>query len=496
MENSTIKARLKFSQTSCYLCSEWLDDADVEVHIRNCRQEQTVCPNRCGAIVAQKDLQLHSNTCRRGYGESMETPDEFETAPSEEQSGVELTLEQVIATLEHDINSIQLLQTEQTDMRSGVQAELAHLKKYYDVSQRWTGKVYESIVALYKLNYQEKVQRSLELTALREQLKSLAEWRTHIGNRFDILEKQVFFIMQDRAIVEEEIQSTVACMEEPANTLFKQQHYDDAQPSTSKAGKATLATLPLKEPNSLQLNKPADHTASASSMGVAVEAKGPSKEIMEDFINYQVKLNYDQKDMRMRLFDCEERLIGLETTLKKCRRETYYTKQRTEELQSNMLLATNRCTPASENGHIIWRIENFAQRFQHSKELETMMKGPIFTNQPYGYMLQAEASLFGIGTWRGRNLIAGLTILPGPYDALLEWPARLTATICLRDQATNPCEAQHVYKPIVAKVKGHKDKNKHYVYIPHDVLYANNYVKQDTLFLEVIIAHEQSSGSE
>uniref|UniRef100_A0A8W7NZQ4 MATH domain-containing protein n=1 Tax=Anopheles coluzzii TaxID=1518534 RepID=A0A8W7NZQ4_ANOCL len=337
---TTTNGRLMFTQTSCYLCSDWLDDSDVEIHLRKCRRQQTVCPNRCGAIVAKKDLQLHSNTCPKSYGmeSSNEPSNEYVTPPNEEQVGEELSVEQVLQTLENDISSLQLLQTAQKEKHTDVQSELAHLKNYYDVSHRWTGKVYESIVALYKMCYQDKMQHSLDISGLREQLKGTNEWRTDIVNRIDALEKTLFFVNQDRAAIEQ----------------------DSAQ----------------------------------------------------------------------------------------------------------------------------------------SKELETMMKGPIFTNYPYGYMLQLEVSLYGIGTWRGRNMIAGLTILPGPYDELLEWPCRLSATICVRDQAANPAEAVPIYKPIVAKVKGQRDKNQHYVYVPHDQLYSRGYVKKDTLFLEVFVGEEGSDSSE
>ncbi|XP_040174465.1 uncharacterized protein LOC120906679 isoform X1 [Anopheles arabiensis] len=492
---TTTNGRLMFTQTSCYLCSEWLDDSDVEIHLRKCRRQQTVCPNRCGAIVAKKDLQLHSNTCPKSYGmeSSNETSNEYVTPPNEEQAGEELTVEQVLQTLENDISSIQLLQTAQKEKHTDVQSELAHLKNYYDVSHRWTGKVYESIVAMYKMCYQDKMQHSLDISGLREQLKGTNEWRTGIINRIDALEKTLFFIKQDRAAIEQE--AAVSSLTEQAAALSMGPD-DGQQPSTSKA----CQPLALSELNNAPYRTlPAgscDSTSSSSSMEPVVEVKGPIKEILDDIHKYQVKLNYNQKDIMIRLFECEERMVELENTLKKCRRETYHTKQRTEELQTNMLMANNRGTPASENGHVMWRIDNFANRLQQSKELETMMKGPIFTNHPYGYMLQLEASLYGIGTWRGRNLIAGLTILPGPYDELLEWPCRLSATICVRDQAANQAEAVPIYKPIVAKVKGQRDKNQHYVYVPHDQLYSRGYVKKDTLFLEVFVGEEGSGSSE
>lgn len=211
------------------------------------------------------------------------------------------------------------------------------------------------------------------------------EWRTDIVNRIDALEKTLFFVNQDRAAIEQE--AAVSCLTKQAAALSMGPD-DGQQPSTSKACQPlTLSALNSAPYHTLPAGS-CDSTSSSSSMEPVVEVKGPIKEILDDIHKYQVKLNYNQKDITIRLFECEERMVELENTLKKCRRETYHTKQRTEELQTNMLMANNRGTPASENGHVMWRIDNFANRLQQSKELETMMKGPIFTNYPYGYMLQ------------------------------------------------------------------------------------------------------------
>lgn len=47
---------------------------------------------------------------------------------------------------------------------------------------------------------------------------------------------------------------------------------------------------------------------------------------------------------------------------------------------------------------------------------------------------QLEVNLNGIGTWKGRNIIAGLAIVHGEWDPLLSWPCKLQADILLRDQ--------------------------------------------------------------
>lgn len=45
-----------------------------------------------------------------------------------------------------------------------------------------------------------------------------------------------------------------------------------------------------------------------------------------------------------------------------------------------------------------------------------------------------DINLNGIGTWKGRNIIACITVVSGEWDPLLVWPCKLQADIILRDQ--------------------------------------------------------------
>lgn len=46
-----------------------------------------------------------------------------------------------------------------------------------------------------------------------------------------------------------------------------------------------------------------------------------------------------------------------------------------------------------------------------------------------------DVILNGLGKWKGRNLLAGLSVIPGEWDALLPWPCTLKADIILRKQS-------------------------------------------------------------
>uniref|UniRef100_A0A182SPB3 MATH domain-containing protein n=1 Tax=Anopheles maculatus TaxID=74869 RepID=A0A182SPB3_9DIPT len=498
----TAKGRLKFSQTSCYLCSEWLDDSAVEDHLRTCRQQQTVCPNSCGTIVAYKDLQLHLNTCPKSYGDQMEG----ETSTSEHDSAMPAeneaeggfshdeagTLGYVLGSLENELKCIKLVISEHGNYKQYVDTELTRLSKYFDISQKWTSKVYDSIVSLNKLCYQEKIQRTLELSAVQQKLLSNEIWNLDIGSRFDRIEEKLIFLNLQDGTEEAEDAGRLDTNANEINAEVESLASDEADTTTDDTSPAIMSKLEqdvgISGPEATTSETLKNAPATIASQAVVTSRL--VQKVIEEFKEQYATTNVEVKDTKARLYEFEERLQALEKLVERYRRETYHTKQRSEELQQNLMLAIVRNNLASENGHVIWRIDNFAQKLKDSKELETMIKGPIFTNQPYGYMLQMEASPYGIGTWRGRNLIAGLTVMPGPYDELLEWPCRLTATLILRDQSEKREDARNLCKPIVAKVKGQRDPNQHYVYISHEQLFTNSYLNKDTIFLELIITSD------
>jgi hypothetical protein len=86
-------------------------------------------------------------------------------------------------------------------------------------------------------------------------------------------------------------------------------------------------------------------------------------------------------------------------------------------------------------------------------------------------------------------MIACLSVIHGEYDPLLQWPCTLKADIILRDQPDNISEAQNFSKTIVAKRKNEKYEKSQYIHIPHTVISGQHYIKNDTIFLEVIV-HE------
>lgn len=90
----------------------------------------------------------------------------------------------------------------------------------------------------------------------------------------------------------------------------------------------------------------------------------------------------------------------------------------------------------------------------------------------------------GVGTWKGRNIIASLTMVPGEYDTLLAWPCKIEADIILRDQPADLSKANDLKKLVIAKRNGEENLNSS-IHIPHKMLSQCSYLRNDAIIFEV-----------
>lgn len=110
------------------------------------------------------------------------------------------------------------------------------------------------------------------------------------------------------------------------------------------------------------------------------------------------------------------------------------TKQQLTDLVEHLKMEKKLKTFVNCDGHLIWRIDGYAARLKNVKENDIIIKSPIFCDRLYGYNLRMDLLLNGFGTWKGKNILACVTVIPGEWDSLLSWPCRLNADIILRDQ--------------------------------------------------------------
>lgn len=64
------------------------------------------------------------------------------------------------------------------------------------------------------------------------------------------------------------------------------------------------------------------------------------------------------------------------------------TKQELADLQTHLAAEKNSKTLLNCEGHLLWRIDQFAAKLKDAKENDIILKSPIFCNRQYGYNLR------------------------------------------------------------------------------------------------------------
>lgn len=204
-----------------------------------------------------------------------------------------------------------------------------------------------------------------------------------------------------------------------------------------------------------------------------------------DLEGKQTKMDFVIKNMQHIINEAEDNCDKLEKNVIANSNLSHQTNQNLTDLQEHLRVQNQFSEITNTRGHLIWRIGDYSTKLKEAKEHEITLRSPLFCNKQYGYTLRLDVNLNGIGTWKGRNLIAGITVVNGEYDSLLPWPCKIEADIILRDQPDDLKDVNNFGKVIVAKKKSDKIDHNQYIHIPHKTLESSHFIRDDAIFLEV-----------
>lgn len=132
--------------------------------------------------------------------------------------------------------------------------------------------------------------------------------------------------------------------------------------------------------------------------------------------------------------ETEDKYDKIENVSSDVRKVSAETKQELTDLVDHLKMEKKLKTFVNCEGHLIWRIDGYTAKLKNSRKNDIIIRSPIFCDRLYGYNLRMDLLLDGFGTWKGRNILACITVITGEWDSLLCWPCRLNADIILRDQ--------------------------------------------------------------
>lgn len=140
------------------------------------------------------------------------------------------------------------------------------------------------------------------------------------------------------------------------------------------------------------------------------------------------------RQMKNIVCETEDKYDKIENVSSVVRKMSAETKQELTDLVEHLKMEKKLKTFVNCEGHLIWRVDGYKARLKNARENDIIIKSPIFCDRLYGYSLRMDLLLDGFGTWKGRNILACVTVIPGEWDSLLSWPCRLNTDIILRDQ--------------------------------------------------------------
>ncbi|KAM4690868.1 TNF receptor-associated factor 3 isoform 4-T4 [Rhinophrynus dorsalis] len=149
---------------------------------------------------------------------------------------------------------------------------------------------------------------------------------------------------------------------------------------------------------------------------------------------------------------------------------------------------------ASYGGVLIWKIRDYKRRKQEAVAGKTLSlySQPFYTGY-FGYKMCARVYLNGDGMGKGTHLSLFFVIMRGEYDALLPWPFKQKVSLMLMDQGPSRRHLGDAFKPDPNSSSFKKPTGEMNiasgcpVFVAQTVLENGTYIKDDTIFIKVIV---------
>lgn len=147
----------------------------------------------------------------------------------------------------------------------------------------------------------------------------------------------------------------------------------------------------------------------------------------------------------------------------------------------------------SFNGTLVWKISDFARRRQDAiSGRQVSFYSPTFYTSRQGYKMCSRIYLNGDGIGKGTHISLFFVLMRGEYDALLQFPFVYKVTSKLLDQDFVE-DVVDAFRPDPNSSSFQRPKREANIasgsplFMPLSNLHARNYVKDDTMFIKVIV---------
>ncbi|CAF1387989.1 unnamed protein product, partial [Didymodactylos carnosus] len=150
----------------------------------------------------------------------------------------------------------------------------------------------------------------------------------------------------------------------------------------------------------------------------------------------------------------------------------------------------------STDGTLTWKITNVSDKMTNAQsERPSSIYSPPFYSSPAGYKMKVRLYLYGDGNARRTHISLFFVIVRGEYDQILKWPFNHTVTFCLLDQSGQNRHAIDSFRPDTKSNSFLRPQSEMNIasgipkFFPLPMIQQdnNNYVRDDTMFIKVIV---------
>ncbi|XP_078012455.1 TNF receptor-associated factor 5 isoform X3 [Phascolarctos cinereus] len=148
------------------------------------------------------------------------------------------------------------------------------------------------------------------------------------------------------------------------------------------------------------------------------------------------------------------------------------------------------------NGKLIWKVTDYKMKKREATEGRTVsiFSQPFYTSR-CGYRLCARAYLNGDGSGKGTHLSLYFVVMKGEFDSLLQWPFKQRVTMMLLDQSGKKNHITEIFKADPNSSSFKRPDGEMNIasgcprFVAHSTLEntKNTYIKEDTLFMKVVV---------
>ncbi|XP_076254382.1 TNF-receptor-associated factor-like isoform X1 [Rhynchophorus ferrugineus] len=464
---------------TCYFCNQTIKNESEVGHTALCSKVLIPCSYKCGSYIQRENMAKHKSECVNNTNSLKRSEKTRQPVNTIDRNGVVPTIN---SKVHEDITRLQQRYAELENRLQSQQSYSEPDNSKYNLADMKNNLNHLSI-AVQKLNYAQGI---------------LSEWRKNIDSQASLLKTTIasvnannqsqtqdkeLKVVQEKLLEIEHLKMNLNMLNE---TVYKEN-------SNIKKTEMNFARS-LDDLN----------TAVVSNRTACVDMWNNNSKVLDNVIGdlrntlasldeqkaKTASLVFDIRAVNQMASEAADKTEIHDKEVKQLRRELNQLQIDSEVLES--IVTTSEGNSGCYK-QLLWRITEIESKMIRAKENAIVLKSPIFYTHQYGYKIRLLLYLNGLNKWKDRYALACLHVLKGEFDPLLKWPCTLEGTIALRD-LSNIEKPKNFSKYIKTKrSEGDEDEdepqesNPTYIFIPHNVLLKDTYVKDDTIFLDINI---------